>query len=779
MFSFIERIIYKKEKEENLLLVGEIAQAKKSSRLILCLLKGLLIFIASYCTICGLLDAFDISFNKPIVFAGFMFLSLYVALLYMNKFIFYIFYFVLFFGFTIELGRYYMSANSGFQAVINIINNEYSDYFSLLSVREAQEIVTNRFFTVTVAALFMGAFLAILLNVTISGYMNVLETILVTFPFIEIALFIHKTPNPIYLFGLFFVYVSVAFLQFSAHSRMQVKGKHTHEFMRLKTKKLNSYSYQADVPVFLGSFAFSGIISVILLSVILGLSNLPLSKIPGNAIHKNTQEYVKILVQSGFTGFLDRYASTGGLASGRLGGVSQVRPDFETDLNVTFAPNNYETVYLKGFTGSTYISSGWYAHTEDFTEYENTRKYNIENTAKMHVENIDADARFKYIPYFYSGEALKFDADSQNNYDIIYYPINTQNDYKIENEDELIDDPDYKDYVYNICLNVPEYLKKDLDNALLDVNVISHEGLTENEYRLKCAHAIYAYFMDGYSYTMAPGATPPRRDYIEYFINTQKRGFCAHFASTEVMLLRELGIPARYCEGYSIPISTVADNGVLAGEKYDEWYTGENITELNTVITVPVNDSRAHAWVEIYLEGYGFVPFEATIPSFDEENGSNFNLFNFGGLFASLTSNTIDYENLPQDPSADGPSGFSLDVLNFLNFNTRSTSSFMFMMLAVIVLSLTLFFLGKFVIMRVRLLVYKAKNDEYKLVMYEYDRLVKMLRRKRFLTKANPLPVDVKKAYDLYLASYNNTHKKKKVIDTDRLFEYYERIMYS
>jgi len=375
MFSRIEKFIYKKELNENKLLVGEVSQDKKSSRIILCLFKGLLIFIASYCSVCSLLDSFNIPYNRPVIFIGFAVFSLYVSMLYLNKVIFYVFYIILFIVFTVELARYYFPANSGFQAATNIIYEAYSDYFNLPSLRESQEIVSNRYYTVTIAALFMGAFSVILLNVTISGYMNAFETMLVTFPFVEIALFIHKIPNPIYMFGLLFVYCSVLFLQLSAHSRMQVKGKHTHEFLRLKTKKQNSYAYQADIPIFIRSFLISAVVSLILVVLLVGPLNIPVPKTPGNPIRKQTEEYVKIFVQNGFSGFLDSYVSTGGLAGGKLGGVSQVRPDFQTDLNVTFVPISYETVYLKGYTGSVYLSSGWYESSENFDDLEDTREY--------------------------------------------------------------------------------------------------------------------------------------------------------------------------------------------------------------------------------------------------------------------------------------------------------------------------------------------------------------------------------------------------------------------
>ena len=778
MFSRIEKLIYKKELTQNKLLVGEINAEKKSSRFLLCLYKGILIFLATYCSICGLLDAFNIPYSRPVLIFAFAFISLYVSMLYMNKVVFYVFYIVLFLFFTIELARYYIPANSGFQAAINMIFEEYSDYFALASIREGQELVANRVFSVTCAGIFLGTFTAILLNVTISGYMNAFETALVTFPYIEIALFIHKVPNPLYIFGLMFVYCCVLFLQLSKHSRMQVKGKRTHEFLRIKSKKQNTYAYLADYPVMNSAAFISVVIAGILVVILSGPLNLPISKVPKNAIHKQTQEMVKIYLQTGYTGFFNGYDATGGLSSGRLGGVSSIRPDFETDLNVTYAPANYDTVYLKGFTGTNYLQSGWYADSTYVTDLEKTREYPFGNQGKMNVENIDADARYDYLPYFSYSDDVTYSAQTKNNYDVIYVPNVTVNDYKPVIEDKLLEDEEYYKYVYESCLQVPDDLKETLDNTLAEIPDV--ENVDDiNTYRLKSARQIYAYFENNFYYTMSPGSTPNRRDYVEYFLNTQKRGFCAHFATATVMLLREEGIPARYCEGYCIPLSLVYESGVLTENDYDEWYQGENITDLNSVIMVPVNDSYAHAWIEIYMEGYGFVPFEATIPSFEEEE-TGFNFFNFGSLFSNLTSNTLDFENLGNNTDTDG--GTNLNATQFLelfNFNTESVTAVMVRIISVILLITALFFIVRFVTIRIRLAIYKKNNDEYHLVMYEYNKLVAKLKRKKFLTKKNPLPIDVKKAYDLYIAYYNNTHKKQKDIDTDKLFEYYERIMYS
>ena len=105
--------------------------------------------------------------------------------------------------------------------------------------------------------------------------------------------------------------------------------------------------------------------------------------------------------------------------------------------------------------------------------------------------------------------------------------------------------------------------------------------------------------------------------------------------------------------------------------------------------------------------------------------------------------------------------------MRLFNFNFTSVSGVLKIVLFVLLISISLYFIVKFAIIRIRLALYKKNNDEYKLVMYEYERLTKMLKRKKFLKKTNPLPVDVKEAYDLYIAWYNNTHKKQKDIDTD------------
>jgi hypothetical protein len=92
------------------------------------------------------------------------------------------------------------------------------------------------------------------------------------------------------------------------------------------------------------------------------------------------------------------------------------------------------------------------------------------------------------------------------------------------------------------------------------------------------------------TYTMSPGSLPEGRDFVEYFLNENHRGYCVHFATSVALLLRSAGVPARYAEGFVVSPDDPRTK--------DGWMN--------------IKDSRAHAWAEIYVNGIGWIPVEAT-----------------------------------------------------------------------------------------------------------------------------------------------------------------------
>ena len=83
------------------------------------------------------------------------------------------------------------------------------------------------------------------------------------------------------------------------------------------------------------------------------------------------------------------------------------------------------------------------------------------------------------------------------------------------------------------------------------------------------------------SYSYDPPAIPADADFSTYFMNESRQGYCIHFATAAAVMLRSLGIPARYAEGYII---VQADYQKVTD---DEGYFA-------------IEDTHAHAWVEVF-----------------------------------------------------------------------------------------------------------------------------------------------------------------------------------
>lgn len=105
------------------------------------------------------------------------------------------------------------------------------------------------------------------------------------------------------------------------------------------------------------------------------------------------------------------------------------------------------------------------------------------------------------------------------------------------------------------------------------------------------------YLRENFSYTLTPGPSPVDLDFVYHFLFDIQEGYCVHFATAFVTMARSLGIPTRYVEGFRL--STRAGEGSY----------------------IDVRNNMAHAWAEVYFEGYGWYRFEPTPAS--SQNISN------------------------------------------------------------------------------------------------------------------------------------------------------------
>ena len=129
-------------------------------------------------------------------------------------------------------------------------------------------------------------------------------------------------------------------------------------------------------------------------------------------------------------------------------------------------------------------------------------------------------------------------------------------------------------------LQIPKELKLSLESLARSI-ILSQKSDWAR------AETICTYLKNQYTYNLH-SSYDEERDRIYEFLYENKEGICQEFASSMVLLCRSIGIPAKYVTGY------------LVTEKNPK--TGNYV----------VREKDAHAFVEVYIAGYGWMTFDPT-----------------------------------------------------------------------------------------------------------------------------------------------------------------------
>jgi transglutaminase-like putative cysteine protease len=131
----------------------------------------------------------------------------------------------------------------------------------------------------------------------------------------------------------------------------------------------------------------------------------------------------------------------------------------------------------------------------------------------------------------------------------------------------------------------PRYLQ--LPDSLPErVRLLAHEITQSASTPYDKAAAIEAYLRN-IPYNTQIAGPHLNQDGVDYFLFEAKQGYCEYYASAMVVMLRSVGIPARYVRGYSQGVK--GDDGLYH-----------------------VQEKDGHAWPEVFFPGYGWVEFEPT-----------------------------------------------------------------------------------------------------------------------------------------------------------------------
>ncbi len=321
------------------------------------------------------------------------------------------------------------------------------------------------------------------------------------------------------------------------------------------------------------------------------------------------------------------------LPEGDLRSLSGMRVTGSTMLSVSMSEP--EAAYLRGLVCESYRDSQWQSlNAAQRQEYSDTfywlhqagfygqsqpaTAYKMVDpeteSATMEIENVGACRSFVYTPYgLDQSETVLANArqigdegiqgsPSLTNWTASYVPHAVYSSYVLQQElnqnpptgDDAVayysNEQAYRAMVYATCMDLSSEHLGVLEECLGPRTMLSS---TQAKIRIS------EFFANNIEYRSEIGSVAGT-DPITWFLSDRRAGHSVHFASAAVMMLRYYGIPARYVEGYVVT-RDMAKQAAEAGTPVD------------------VTDQQAHAWAEYYLDGVGWVPFEAT-PKYRSDN---------------------------------------------------------------------------------------------------------------------------------------------------------------
>lgn len=163
-----------------------------------------------------------------------------------------------------------------------------------------------------------------------------------------------------------------------------------------------------------------------------------------------------------------------------------------------------------------------------------------------------------------------------------------------------------EEYMQHNYTKLPEDLPSRVKSLAVE---LTKEASSDYE-RLK----ILETYLNTFKYTTNMNKTPKGEDFVDYFLFRQKEGYCTYFASAMGVMARALNIPTRYVEGFVL--------------NYKEKEGDSNYI---------IKSNNAHAWVEAYISGVGWIPFEPT-PGFYNSRYTAWKEYGANSLHSDNTS---------------------------------------------------------------------------------------------------------------------------------------------
>lgn len=253
-------------------------------------------------------------------------------------------------------------------------------------------------------------------------------------------------------------------------------------------------------------------------------------------------------------------------------------------------------IYLKSMAYANYENNKWSVLTDeqandypqDFQAFIMTANYQERSTVTIDTINKES---IVYTPYYLASindtfspvcDVLVSNSDKATNYSMSVMPFSES---ELDNFSMDFSSPvyDYDNFVKSY------YLKLPYDTKLAMLKIAEENNLTGVSTQ-NIPQAVKQFVSHSASYSLNTQKVPDGRDVAEWFLNDAETGYCMHFANATAVMLRALGVPARYVTGYCA-----------------------NVVDGKATVT----SDNAHAWVEYFDERIGWIPLDATSSDFE------------------------------------------------------------------------------------------------------------------------------------------------------------------
>lgn len=280
-------------------------------------------------------------------------------------------------------------------------------------------------------------------------------------------------------------------------------------------------------------------------------------------------------------------------------------------LEIVTSQQPKDAVYLKNYTGGYYNNGRWNTVNENsfFSNMQDGNYYSMVCNNPYYIlqfildesDVMDINVRsYKSLMTGTCVPVLSQETGSENGY-TTYQGYNLSDFLSVLDTvsaggfDDLFGE--YGAYAESTYMYVPE------DKIPRIVELCNTSGVRKGNYTA-ATNFIISTLNEMTTYTTSPGNAPSGVDIAEYFLFDSGKGFCQQYATTAALMYRLLGLPSRYVTGYMVTPSDFHKNS-------DGTYTAI------------ATDEKAHAWVEVYVDGTGWIPTEVTFSQDEIDQGGS------------------------------------------------------------------------------------------------------------------------------------------------------------